>query len=58
MLPNPAEWAAEALIRFRTEGRPTREWPQYRDRYIAQMTQLLADRHMEVTRAQWATRTA
>ena len=43
MLPDPSEWTAEAFSLFRQEGLPPEEWPQYRNCYIVQQTQLLAD---------------
>jgi hypothetical protein len=45
MLPDPREWSAEALESFRSRGLPPRDWPDYRDRYIVEMTRRLADRH-------------
>ncbi len=43
MLPDPSKWTAEAFSQFRKEGLPSADWPQYRNRYIVQMTQVLAE---------------
>ena len=55
MLPDPSKWTAEALSLFRKEGLPSTDWPQYRNRYIVQMTHLLADERSKETnlKLQW-----
>lgn len=53
MLPDPSNWIAEALSRFRSEDLPMEEWPQYRNRYIVHMTQVLADQRSKEIRLAW-----
>ena len=53
MLPDPSNWTAEALRLFRSEGHSMEEWPQYRNQYIVQMTQVLAEERSKAIRESW-----